>query len=694
MKNLSLKAKLLLIGGIPMLAFVIVYSHEIYLEVDTFNNANTTEHEIEALEASSLAVHELQKERGQSANYLSGAAVLNKLIAQHSLSDKKIIDFKKIIPVSDFKKAYRDQLYKILEEIEPIRKGVKAKTIGTSEAVNKYSGVITQLLNMAAVIRKETKLAMVSSELSGLSALEDAKEHGGKLRFVVSGVLAKNKPISGDKVKEILNLQAGLIANIKSKALILNGEEERFLTGIFESKGWRAVMDTVLTVIEKRDQGNYYRDSQTFFTLITGELNKLNQAIADKRTKIKEASIKIRDEARYILIRDSILMVILISVLFINQLYSIKKLSTQLREISTSLSNGSSSLSTAASQLSKTSQTLSQSTVEQASGLQETVSSADEISAMVAKNASSAKSSSKVSANSQKAAKLAQDSVSRMLKAIGEIKSSNEIMVVQLDTSNNEISEIVKVIKEIGDKTNVINDIVFQTKLLSFNASVEAARAGEHGKGFAVVAEEVGNLASMSGNAANEISAMLNESTKKVEKIVDGTKEKVLELSTSSVQKVDLGMKTAEEVNQSLGEIMDSVSKVDQMVKEISDASNEQSIGVQEITKAMSELDKVTQSNSHQSQSASEVAEQIQGQAVSVDSIVKNLFHLIDGNTGVAEQKVEERYSSGSHRIEETANNVIEFKERPQVVSEDVKVKKAAGSDFQPDWDDPGFEEV
>ena len=59
--------------------------------------------------------------------------------------------------------------------------------------------------------------------------------------------------------------------------------------------------------------------------------------------------------------------------------------------------------------------------------------------------------------------------------------------------------------EQIKDKVNIINDIVFQTKLLSFNASVEAARAGENGKGFAVVAEEVGNLASVSGKAANEI---------------------------------------------------------------------------------------------------------------------------------------------------------------------------------------------
>ena len=65
---------------------------------------------------------------------------------------------------------------------------------------------------------------------------------------------------------------------------------------------------------------------------------------------------------------------------------------------------------------------------------------------------------------------------------------------VRNNESNKEIQEIVKVIAEIGNKTKVINDIVFQTKLLSFNASVEAARAGENGKGFAVVAEEVGKL--------------------------------------------------------------------------------------------------------------------------------------------------------------------------------------------------------
>ena len=83
----------------------------------------------------------------------------------------------------------------------------------------------------------------------------------------------------------------------------------------------------------------------------------------------------------------------------------------------------------------------------------------------------------------------------------------------------------------------MINDIVFQTKLLSFNASVEAERAGEHGKGFAVVAQEVGNLATMSGESAEEITKILDESVKMVQKLVSSNQveiEKLVQENTSN----------------------------------------------------------------------------------------------------------------------------------------------------------------
>lgn len=112
-----------------------------------------------------------------------------------------------------------------------------------------------------------------------------------------------------------------------------------------------------------------------------------------------------------------------------------------------------------------------------------------------------------------------------MINAIQMIREAANKISNQTAQSNAEIQEIISIFNEISTKTNVINDIVFQTKLLSFNASVEAARAGEQGKGFAVVAEEVGKLAEMSGNSSKEISELLARSSHKVEAIISKNKE-------------------------------------------------------------------------------------------------------------------------------------------------------------------------
>src|SRR6202007_2185187 len=117
----------------------------------------------------------------------------------------------------------------------------------------------------------------------------------------------------------------------------------------------------------------------------------------------------------------------------------------------------------------------------------------------------------------------------------------NDHVMDQIKQSNEKVADIVKVISEIGNKTKVINDIVFQTKLLSFNASVEAARAGEHGRGFAGVCRGVGNLAEMSGKSAKEISSLLEESVSRVETMVAETRQTVAGLMNRSRSIVETG---------------------------------------------------------------------------------------------------------------------------------------------------------
>lgn len=303
-----------------------------------------------------------------------------------------------------------------------------------------------------------------------------------------------------------------------------------------------------------------------------------------------------------------------------------------IRSVSDELEKGAVAVGSAAEKISQASVTLAESTTEQAAALQETTSALEETSAMISKNAENAKQSSSVSTTSQQTAQQGMAVVNDMVHSIEDIAGSNSEIMAQIEDSNREIEGIVKVIAEIGTKTKVINDIVFQTKLLSFNASVEAARAGEHGKGFAVVAEEVGKLAQMSGNSAKEISQLLDESIHKVENIIQNTKARVEQLVQSGKEKINTGTVTARRCSEVLRSIVENVESVGSMVKEISHASQEQSQGVQEISKAMAQLDQVAQQNDATSQSASASATELKGQVNNLRAMVDNLNKTVMGD--------------------------------------------------------------
>lgn len=295
------------------------------------------------------------------------------------------------------------------------------------------------------------------------------------------------------------------------------------------------------------------------------------------------------------------------------------------------LSEGSQEIDEFSEQISKVSSTLSEGSLQQASSLQQTVTAIDEISAMVARNADNAGASAKNSEKSIEAVERGKEKVEEMVSSITAISQSNNEIVTQMQQTNQEISEIVTVIQDIATKTQVINDIVFQTKLLSFNASVEAARAGENGKGFAVVAEEVGNLASMSGAAASEISALLKSSTDKVTEVVSKTQKLMDRAIYESKAKVDDGIERAHECSYALDEILKNVQTVNSMVKEISSASHDQSMGVREVNKSMLEFDRVTQMNTSSALETSKTADVLKTQAQKLTLLVGSLTEIVEG---------------------------------------------------------------
>lgn len=359
----------------------------------------------------------------------------------------------------------------------------------------------------------------------------------------------------------------------------------------------------------------------------------------------------------------------------------------------TNLFKASNEVTDASSKIAAQSTELSEAATEQAAAIQETMSAVDEIGATVEKNAESAQKSRMVSSHSRQSAEKGKSEMENMMAAITEISQSNEELANRMNESTRQISEIVRLINDIGNKTKVINEIVFQTKLLSFNASVEAARAGEYGKGFAVVAEEVGNLAQMSGNAAKEISEMLESSIRQVEKIVAETQTQITHLVSNSKTKIEYGTDTARSCDTALDDILKNAAEVDALINEIAQASTEQANGIREISKAVGQLDIVTQQNTAVSQQSSAAAEQLSAQAIELNDVVNNLTAIVQGQAshGQTERHQFVRPEKKSQR----SGKVLSMKKKESFHQSTSPLKKAAGHDVEvPDANDPRFEEV
>ena len=230
------------------------------------------------------------------------------------------------------------------------------------------------------------------------------------------------------------------------------------------------------------------RAFEVYFTEIVPALNQVRtklgaiQKVSKAEAQALSSDVKTYGNSTKVVLGIIVLVSLIIGVVL--SLSLIRSITVFLRNTITVLSKASDETAASAEELASASQEISASSTEQASSLEETSSSLEEITGMVETTLEHANQSKNLSSELQNISETGNLSMQELIKAIGEILASNE-----------QIKELVKVIGEIGDKTAVIDEIVFQTKLLSFNASVEAERAGEHGRGFAVVAQEVGNLA-------------------------------------------------------------------------------------------------------------------------------------------------------------------------------------------------------
>ncbi|MCM2564619.1 methyl-accepting chemotaxis protein [Janthinobacterium kumbetense] len=227
---------------------------------------------------------------------------------------------------------------------------------------------------------------------------------------------------------------------------------------------------------------------------------------------------------------------------------------------------------------------LSQRTQAQASSLERTAASMEELTGTVKQNAD----------NARQANQLAQS-------AAGVAGKGGTVVAQVVDT----MSSINASSKKIVDIIGVIDAIAFQTNILALNAAVEAARAGEQGRGFAVVAAEVRTLAQRSAGAAKEIKQLIGD----------------------SVERVDAGARLVDTAGATMREIVASVHRVTDIMGEISMASGEQLSGIEQVNAAIVQMEQVTQQNAALVEQASTAAASMQQRATLLSGTV-GIFKL------------------------------------------------------------------
>ena len=264
-------------------------------------------------------------------------------------------------------------------------------------------------------------------------------------------------------------------------------------------------------------------------------------------------------------------------------------------------------VASAAVELSATAEEISRGTDTLTSRASQTAAAVEEMNATV----------SQVAQNSSKAATLAQETVQTAkdggsvvsdtisgMQQLSEAVSNSATIIAELGKSSDQIGEIVRVIEDIADQTN----------LLALNAAIEAARAGEQGRGFAVVADEVRKLAERTTKATKEIGDMIRQIQHDTRGAVDSMQQ--------GTQKVSGGVELVNKTGEALTRIVQMVSESADMIRQIAVASEEQSVATQQIANDIENVAKVTKESSSGANESAKASHDLSQLAVELQSIV------------------------------------------------------------------------
>ncbi|MBU8934811.1 MAG: CZB domain-containing protein [candidate division Zixibacteria bacterium] len=286
---------------------------------------------------------------------------------------------------------------------------------------------------------------------------------------------------------------------------------------------------------------------------------------------------------------------------------SLAKMTDNLTTMVRQMGDNSTQLVSAATEVASSSEQMSRGAKDQTDQVTQVSTAVEEMTATIVESARNA-------GDATEGAKAASDNATNGGQIVNETIQGMQRIADVVRGSSESIGKLAESADQIGEIIGVIDDIADQTNLLALNAAIEAARAGEQGRGFAVVADEVRKLAERTGKATGEITGMIKG-------IQQGTEEAVGSMETG-VQEVDQGRELADKAGNSLTEIVNMSQSVMDQIQQMATASEEQSSAAEQISKNIENVASIARESATGAEQSAAAAEELNRQAEGMQTMV------------------------------------------------------------------------
>ena len=647
LNRLSLRAKLALVAVVPIAVMLALGFHGAWLKYAELQKREQAQSLSSLVVDLGEVVNELQKERGMSAGFINsnGSKFADNLATQRKLTDEQASRLQQSISRIDAS-FVGPRYIKLLETAgEPLAKlGEKREQISRlaltpAESFSFYSDLIVHLLEVAVRTGNQMPSSKLSRLLNSKQALLYLKERNGQERALLTGAFS-----AGGLTSAQFNMFLGLLGDQATFQRIAisyaTPKQETLLLDKLSAPATKEIATIEQMVKDKGPNTELGYSAEDWFAKITVKIDILRIVEESYTADIQNEIRDNMDESRRALWLYSILLATALSLTLwlciqiirnllrtiggepeyaariarkiahgdlsgsvtlrpndkSSLLASMKEMQDGLREMVEQVIVATVQLASSAQQLAVSSQQVMAATNRQSDEAATVAATVEEMTVSISHisdNTTDVHNSALESKGmAQEGAQFAQKTIGEMNKIVENVNQSSTFMQT-LDDQSHKIADIVNVIKEIADQTN----------LLALNAAIEAARAGEQGRGFAVVADEVRKLAERTKLSTQDIASM-------IEAIRNGTMKAVESMSHGTIM-VNEGMALVGSTGESMTHIYGGTDKVLAAIDDISTSLREQSCASNEIAKSVEGIARMAEENNSAINEVAASAEQL-----------------------------------------------------------------------------------